>query len=157
MLAQARGDTLSLHPELTIEPIYKPSEQDGQQEFDQSKAGRRLSTYIDSEGKLQIKTVCESPEIRNLSERDSEEGLGSDSDHPEDGKKSFFFIFSSEKILITLQSPNFPASTLHLGVSVTSSFIKTHLSDDFQRSLSFLFSFVDLFIHFSKTIFQAVC
>ena len=85
MLAQARGDTLSLHPELTIEPIYKPSEQEGQ-EFDQSKAGRRLSTYIDSEGKLQIKTVCESPEIRNLSERDSEEGLGSDSDQPEDGE-----------------------------------------------------------------------
>lgn len=85
MLAQARGDTLSLHPELTIEPIYKPSEQEGQ-EFDQSKAGRRLSTYIDSEGKLQIKTVCESPEIRNLSERDSEEGIGSDSDQPEDGE-----------------------------------------------------------------------
>ena len=83
MLAQARGDKLSLHPELTIEPIYKPAEQEAGGEFDQSKGGRRLSTYIDSEGRLQIKTVCESPEIRNLSERDSEEGQGSDSGHEE--------------------------------------------------------------------------
>ena len=96
MLAQARGDKLSLHPELTIEPIYKCSEQSKAdqegEEFDQSKGGRRLSTYIDSEGRLQIKTVCESPEIRNLSERDSEEGLGSDSDHPEDGKNMEIYL-----------------------------------------------------------------
>ena len=58
MLAHARGDKVSLHPELTIEPIYKPSEKDGGgAEFDQSKAGRRLSTYIDSEGRLQINTL----------------------------------------------------------------------------------------------------
>ena len=89
MLAHARGDKVSLHPELTIEPIYKPSEKDGGgAEFDQSKAGRRLSTYIDSEGRLQIKTVCESPEIRNLSEKDSEEGQGSDSGHEETNGKS---------------------------------------------------------------------
>ena len=88
MLAQARGDKLSLHPELTIEPIYKPSEQEAGAEFDQSKGGRRLSTYIDSEGRLQIKTVCESPEIRNLSEKDSEEGQGSDSGHEETNGKS---------------------------------------------------------------------
>lgn len=87
MLAQARGDKLSLHPELTIEPIYKPSEEAGA-EFDQSKGGRRLSTYIDSEGRLQIKTVCESPEIRNLSEKDSEEGQGSDSGHEETNGKN---------------------------------------------------------------------
>ena len=88
MLAQARGDKLSLHPELTIEPIYKPSEQEAGAEFDQSKGGRRLSTYIDSEGRLQIKTVCESPEIRNLSEKDSEEGQGSDSGHEETNGKN---------------------------------------------------------------------
>ena len=88
MLAHARGDKLSLHPELTIEPIYKPTDQEGGAEFDQSKAGRRLSTYIDSEGRLQIKTVCESPEIRNLSEKDSEEGQGSGSGHDEANGKN---------------------------------------------------------------------
>ena len=75
LLAKTRGDGLSSsHPELTIEPIYSD------QNFDQSSGGRRLSTYVDSEGKLQIKTVSQSPEIRNLSERESEEGPGSDTD-----------------------------------------------------------------------------
>ena len=90
LLAQVRGDKVvpSLHPELTIEPIYKSVNSDNDSEFDQSNGGRRVSTYIDSDGRLQIKTVCESPEIRNLSERDSEEGVGSDTDHEhhEDGK-----------------------------------------------------------------------
>ena len=90
LLAQVRGDKVvpSLHPELTIEPIYKSVNSDHETEFDQSNGGRRVSTYIDSDGRLQIKTVCESPEIRNLSERDSEEGVGSDTDHEhhEDGK-----------------------------------------------------------------------
>ena len=100
LLAQVRGDkpgVPSLHPELTIEPIYKSSSGGGSDngsgsEFDQSIGGRRVSTYIDSEGRLQIKTVCESPEIRNLSERDSEEGHGSDTDHEhhEDSKLHHF-------------------------------------------------------------------
>ena len=102
LLAQVRGDLKpgvpSLHPELTIEPIYKSSSGGSDNgsshvdEFDQSTGGRRVSTYIDSEGRLQIKTVCESPEIRNLSERDSEEGHGSDTDqeHHEDGKKQIW-------------------------------------------------------------------
>ena len=91
LLAQFRGDktVTSLHPELTIEPIYKNSvptneNTNSESDFDQSSGGRRVSTYIDSEGRLQIKTVCESPEIRNLSERDSEEDT--DHDNQEDGK-----------------------------------------------------------------------
>ena len=79
------------HPELTIEPIYRSTTGESNvaadSDFDQSQGGRRISTYIDSEGRLQIKNVSESPEIRNLSERDSEEGQGSDSeaDFHEDG------------------------------------------------------------------------
>ena len=100
LLAQTRGvssgDQLSdnslanSHPELTIEPIFRSADSAkvaADPEFDQSHNGRRLSTYVDSEGRLQIKNTSESPEIRNLSERDSEEGLGSDSeaDFHEDG------------------------------------------------------------------------
>ena len=84
LLAQVRGDTSlsSLHPELTIEPIYKSANGAvSETDFDTSSGGRRMSTYIDAEGRLGIKTVCESPEIRNLSERgDSEEGVGSDTE-----------------------------------------------------------------------------
>merc|ERR1712106_593799 len=101
MLAQTRcvpsNDKLSdnslanSHPELTIEPIYRSttaeSNVEAESDFDQSHGGRRISTYIDSEGRLQIKNVSESPEIRNSSERSSEEGQGSDSeaDFHEDG------------------------------------------------------------------------
>ena len=101
LLAQTRGvpsndrlsDTslASSHPELTIEPIYRSataeSSAGADHEFDQSHNGRRMSTYVDSEGRLQIKNTSESPEIRNSSERDSEEGQGSDSeaDFHEDG------------------------------------------------------------------------
>eukprot|EP00092_Neocalanus_flemingeri_P068100 GFUD01083168.1.p1 GENE.GFUD01083168.1~~GFUD01083168.1.p1 ORF type:complete len:2042 (+),score=445.04 GFUD01083168.1:252-6377(+) len=94
MLAQTRGvpsnDKLSdnslanSHPELTIEPIYRSTTAESNvaadSDFDQSQGGRRISTYIDSEGRLQIKNVSESPEIRNSSERDSEDGQGSDSE-----------------------------------------------------------------------------
>ena len=93
MLAQVRGDKSlgNLHPELTIEPIYKSdhSSSGAENEFDTSSGGRRVSTYIDSEGRLQIKTVSESPEIRNLSERgESEEGDTDHGDHNEDGELS---------------------------------------------------------------------
>ena len=103
----------SSHPELTIEPIfrstpsqvrtrttkedqiyhlYRPSSQrsqspaaHGDDDFDQSLGGRRISAYYDSDGalfvltfqvltlflsgRLGIKNVSESPEIRNISER----------------------------------------------------------------------------------------
>ena len=108
LLAQVRGDKSlgSLHPELTIEPIYK-TEQGESVEFDQSSGGRRVSTYIDSEGRLQIKTVSESPEIRNLSERgDSEEG-DTDHDHHEDGEYTVLRSVSSVVCsnCIDIQSP----------------------------------------------------
>ena len=89
LLAQVRGDNSlsSLHPELTIEPIYKSgngaaSSEDG---FDTSSGGRRLSTYIDSEGRLGIKNVSESPEIRNLSERGDSEEMRSDAEGSNEG------------------------------------------------------------------------
>ena len=89
LLAQVRGDNSlsSLHPELTIEPIYKSgngaaSSEDG---FDTSSGGRWLSTYIDAEGRLGIKNVSESPEIRNLSERGDSEEMGSDNEGSNEG------------------------------------------------------------------------
>ena len=101
LLAQTRGvptnerlsdnSLANSHPELTIEPIYRSTTAESRvgadSEFDQSHNGRRVSTYIDSEGRLQVKNSSESPETRNLSERDSEEGQGSDSeaDFHEDG------------------------------------------------------------------------
>ena len=102
----------SSHPELTIEPIFRstPSQvrtyttkedkvrhlfqssslrfqspaAHGDDDFDQSLGGRRISAYYDSDGafsvslfqvstllsgRLGIKNVSESPEIRNISER----------------------------------------------------------------------------------------
>merc|ERR1719233_412303 len=118
LLAQTRGvssgDQLSdsslanSHPELTIEPIYRSADSAkvaADPEFDQSHNGRRLSTYVDSEGRLQIKNTSESPEIRNLSERDSEEGLGSDSeaDFHEDGSTKGKRYYATE--LDDLQAP----------------------------------------------------
>merc|ERR1712106_991775 len=119
LLAQTRGvpsndrlsDTslASSHPELTIEPIYRSataeSSAGADHEFDQSHNGRRMSTYVDSEGRLQIKNASESPEIRNSSERDSEEGQGSDSeaDFHEDGSTKGKRYYATE--LDDLQAP----------------------------------------------------
>ena len=99
LLAQTRresdGALASSHPELTIEPIFRStpaqSPAAAESDFDQSMGGRRISAYYDSDGKhrnvschvspffvsgrLGIKTVSESPEIRNLSERGDSEDL----------------------------------------------------------------------------------
>ena len=87
-----RGDKSlgNLHPELTIEPIYKSdhSSSGAENEFDTSSGGQRVSTFIDSEGRLQIKTVSESPEIKNLSERGESEGDTDHGDQNEDGELS---------------------------------------------------------------------
>ena len=70
MLAKSRehADGGLAHPELTIEPIYSSSSADNDQ-FDSSDAGRRYGTVIE-DGKLKIKTVSDSPEIRNLYDQD---------------------------------------------------------------------------------------
>merc|ERR1719278_16244 len=61
LLAQTRRDSeqglASSHPELTIEPIFRstPSQSPvahGEDEFDQSLGGRRISAYYDSDGAL---------------------------------------------------------------------------------------------------------
>ena len=66
------------HPELTIEPIYGSSSTDNDQ-FDSSDAGRRYGTVIE-DGKLKIKTVSDSPEIRNLYDQDQSNQEDFDSD-----------------------------------------------------------------------------
>ena len=78
-LEQAERSALQ-QPELTIEPIFrnlKPDQsvQSGD-DFDTSDNGRRLTSVME-DGKLKIKTVSDSPEIRNLSDH---EGSASDSD-----------------------------------------------------------------------------
>ena len=128
LLAQTRGvpsnDRLSdnslanSHPELTIEPIYRAATAESNvavdPEFDQSHNGRRISTYIDSEGRLQIKNASESPEIRNLSERDSEDGLGSDSeaDFHEDGISQLSSKDASNTSMFAFLTIAFPGSNL---------------------------------------------
>jgi len=82
LLAQTRRDSdkglASSHPELTIEPIFRstPSQSPSaaEEDFDQSLGGRRISTYYDSDGRLGIKSVSESPEMNNMrGERGSSE------------------------------------------------------------------------------------
>ena len=108
-LAQSRGqegtpgNLSSTHPELTIEPIYQ-TEGSGESSFDQSQGGRRMSTYVDSDGVLRTKNVSESPETGNfpgsLSGPGSEAGdfrAQGDSDsedqlNHDDGKKMLYHL-----------------------------------------------------------------
>ena len=82
LLAKSRelsGSSSSTRPELTIEPIFRSSSKysaaaDNDQ-FDSSDSGRRFQSVME-DGKLKIKTISDSPEIRNLS--DHEDGYESD-------------------------------------------------------------------------------
>ena len=92
LLAKSRelsgGATLTSHdleqaersfsrPELTIEPIFRSSKSDNDQ-FDSSDSGRRFQSVME-DGKLKIKTISDSPEIRNLSDHeDNIDGYESD-------------------------------------------------------------------------------
>ena len=67
-------------PELTIEPIFRSSKSDSDQ-FDSSDNGRRFQSVME-DGKLKIKTISDSPEIRNLSDHeDNNDGYDSDELH----------------------------------------------------------------------------
>ena len=67
-------------PELTIEPIYRSSKSDSDQ-FDSSDNGRRFQSFME-DGKLKIKTISDSPEIRNLSDHEENyDGYESDELH----------------------------------------------------------------------------
>ena len=142
----------SSHPELTIEPIfrstpsqvrtrttkedqiyhlYRPSSQrsqspaaHGDDDFDQSLGGRRISAYYDSDGalfvltfqvltlflsgRLGIKNVSESPEIRNISERGDR---GSSEDPEELGSEAECIEGESEQ---TKKRPCLQIVPLHL-------------------------------------------
>lgn len=64
-------------PELTIEPIFRSTNSDNDQ-FDSSDSGRRFQSVME-DGKLKIKTISDSPEIRNLSDHeDNNDGYESD-------------------------------------------------------------------------------
>lgn len=64
-------------PELTIEPIFRSSNSDSDQ-FDSSDSGRRFQSVME-DGKLKIKTISDSPEIRNLSDHEeNNDGYESD-------------------------------------------------------------------------------
>ena len=70
-----RAENSFSRPELTIEPIYRSSENE---QFDSSDGGRRFQSVME-DGKLKIKTISDSPEIRNLSDHDeNNEGYESD-------------------------------------------------------------------------------
>ena len=68
MLAKTRE---SERPELTIEPIFRTSVDEDR--FDTSDNGRRFDSVMGEDGKLKIKTVSDSPEIRNLSDDEDED------------------------------------------------------------------------------------
>ena len=72
-----RAENSFSRPELTIEPIFRSSNSDNDQ-FDSSDNGRRFQSVME-DGKLKIKTISDSPEIRNLSDHE-ENNDGYDSD-----------------------------------------------------------------------------
>ena len=72
-----RAENSFSRPELTIEPIYRSSNSENDQ-FDSSDGGRRFQSVME-DGKLKIKTISDSPEIRNLSDHE-ENNEGYDSD-----------------------------------------------------------------------------
>ena len=63
-----RAENSFSRPELTIEPIFRSSNSDNDQ-FDSSDNGRRFQSVME-DGKLKIKTISDSPEIRNLSDHE---------------------------------------------------------------------------------------
>ena len=72
-----RAENSFSRPELTIEPIFRSANSDNEQ-FDSSDSGRRFQSVME-DGKLKIKTISDSPEIRNLSDHeDNIDGYESD-------------------------------------------------------------------------------
>ena len=72
-----RAENSFSRPELTIEPIFRSTNSDNDQ-FDSSDSGRRFQSVME-DGKLKIKTISDSPEIRNLSDHeDNNDGYDSD-------------------------------------------------------------------------------
>ncbi|XP_059099037.1 bromodomain adjacent to zinc finger domain protein 2B-like [Tigriopus californicus] len=63
---EAAEKSMNSNPELTIEPIFRSLKPDTR--FDISDNGRRFATDV-VDGKVQIKTVSDSPEIRNLNDQ----------------------------------------------------------------------------------------
>ena len=124
LLAKSRQDGSAPEPELTIEPIYRrPSAGGDDGRFDTSAEGRRFDSVMDADGKLKIKTVSDSPEIRNLSDEEVAAAAAAAADggvyNPDDLDGSAAATLAATKLLELSNSHPIPYASLISSGSAT--------------------------------------
>ena len=124
LLAKSRQDGSAPEPELTIEPIYRrPSAGGDDGRFDTSADGRRFDSVMDADGKLKIKTVSDSPEIRNLSDEEVAAAAAAAADggvyNPDDLDGSAAATLAATKLLELSNSHPIPYASLISSGSAT--------------------------------------